>query len=394
MSKPTLHILGLFHTIPNSDYHHCAFTQKAFRIPKMMQPLGYRCIEYHNGTSESAAENKVQILTEEELFSYTGKHQKTAFHGNTAVLGSRQWTEFDKRLKTILPTKLKDGDIVCHPFGRAHMDLVKMFPNVYHVETGIGYPDADFGAFRIFESYAWMHYHYGKTLHFDGSGRLCFGTDNLPVQGSGGKEYNWIVPNYFDLDDWDYRPNPGKYLLYYGRICPEKGLDVVKAIADAIDEEIWVAGQGSIDPWKHPRLKYIGPVTGKARSELVGNAKALLMPTRYIEPFGGAGVEGQLCGTPLIASNFGCFAETVEHGKSGYRCNTLGDYVEAIQMVNEGRISRAYTAQRAQNLYSMEACAKRFDAIFEQIADLRRPGDDPLGSGWYHRKGHIVHLPY
>jgi glycosyltransferase involved in cell wall biosynthesis len=360
----------------------------------MMQPLGYHCIEYHNGESESAAAEKVQMLTKDELYAMTGRHDKTAFHGNTAVLGSPQWTEFDKRLKAALPRYIKDGDIVCHPFGRAHQDLVKMFPQAHHVETGIGYPDMDFGAFRIFESYAWMHYHYGKTLHFDHNGRLCFGSDQLPVQGCGGKEYNWIVPNYFDLDDWDYQPNQGKYLLYYGRICSEKGLDVIKAIAEAIDEEILVAGQGSLEQWKHPRLKYIGPVTGKARSALVGNAKALLMPTRYIEPFGGAGVEGQLCGTPLIASNFGCFAETIEHGVSGYRCNTLGDYLDAIKLVSGGKISRFKTADRARKMYSMEACAKRFDAIFEQIADLRRPGNDPLGNGWYHRKGHVVHLPY
>ena len=392
MSKPTLHVLGLFHTIPNSDYHHCAFTQKAFRIPKMMQPLGYNVIEYSNGDSESEAKTKVQILTKEELDRFTGRHDKTAFHGNTAVLGSPQWSEFDKRVKAELAKRLKDGDIVCHPFGRSHMDLVKMFTNVYHVETGIGYPDPDFGAFRIFESYAWMHYHYGKTLHYDGNGRVCYNTDHTPVVGTGGKEYNWIVPNYFDLDDWPLNPNKGKYFIYYGRICQEKGLDVIKAIADNSDHKILVAGQGSIDPWKHKNLEYIGPVTGKARGELLGGAKALLMPTRYIEPFGGAGVEGQLCGAALISSNFGCFAETVEHGRTGYRCNTLGDYLEAMDLVDQGKIDRLYTSERAQRLYSMEACAKKFDLIFRQIHDLRRPPNDPEGSGWYYRKGRTIHM--
>jgi len=393
MKKPTLHVIAPFHTMMNTDFHHCAFTQKAFRIPKMMQPLGYEVIEYANGVSESEAAIKVMILSQEELEKSTGKHEKSAFHGNTAVIGTPHWTEFDKRLKEQLAKHVKTNDIICHPFGRAHADIVKMFPQQYHVETGIGYPDSDFGAFRIFESYAWMHYHLGKKLHFDQNGRVCYNQDQLPIVGEGGKDYMWIVPNYFDLEDWPYNPNKGQYLLYYGRICTEKGLDTIKAIADYLDEEIWLVGQGDPSPWKHEKLVYKGPRTGKARAEVVGNAKALLMPTRYIEPFGGAGVEGQLTGAPLIASSYGCFSETIEHGKTGYRCHTLGDWLDAIKNVNEGKIDREYTSQRAQRLYSLDTCAERFDAIFQQICDLGRPANDPLGSGWYHRKGHMVHLP-
>lgn len=392
MNKPRLHIIAPFHTMMNTDFHHCAFTQKAFRIPKMMQPLGYECVEYANGVSESEAAIKVIMLSQEELEKSTGKHEKAAFHGNTAVIGTPHWNEFDKRLKQELAKHVKPQDIICHPFGRAHADVVKMFPQQYHVETGIGYPDSDFGAFRIFESYAWMHYHLGKKLHFDGNGRVCYNQDQLPIVGEGGKDYMWIVPNYFDLDDWPYNPLEGQYLLYYGRICPEKGLDTIKALADHIDENIWLVGQGDPLPWKHPNIIYKGPRTGKERAEVVGRAKALLMPTRYIEPFGGAGVEGQLCGVPLIASSYGCFSETLEHGKTGYRCHTLGDWIEAIKNVNDGKIDREYTSQRAQRLYSLNTCAQRFDAIFQQISDLGRSADDIQGSGWYHRKGRCINF--
>lgn len=360
----------------------------------MMNPLGYNTIMYANEAADTKATEQVEMLTIDELERMSGKHEKTAFHGNTAVIGSPHWVEFDKRLKIALAKRVKPQDIIVHPFGRAHADIVGLFPNQFHLESGIGYPDPDFGAFRIFESYAWMHYHYGKTLHYDQNGKVTMDGNGIPILGTNGKDYNWIVPNYFDLEDWDYNPNPGKYFLYYGRICSEKGLDVIRAIAEKVNEPILLAGQGDPAPWSHPNLKYIGPVIGKARSDLLGNAKALLMPTRYIEPFGGAGVEGQLCGTPLISSNFGCFAETVEHGKSGYRCNTLGDYLDAMDMVQNCTISREYTANRARTLYSLETCAKRYDAIIQQIMDLSRPANDPTGSGWYQRKGHMVHLPY
>ena len=390
--KPTLHILVPFHTIPDTEHHHCAFTQKALRIPKMMQPLGYECFEYANGESESDANNKVMILSKDELHLLAGKREHAGFHGNTAVVGSPHWIEFDKRLKVELSKRVKKHDIICHPFGRAHADLVKLYPEQYHVETGIGYPDVDFGAFRIFESSAWMHYHLGKKLHFDGSGRIIHNSDNLPVVGEGGKDYMWIVPNYFDLNDWPFNPNKGEYLLYYGRICPEKGLDVVKAIADNINEKIILAGQGDASTWKHKNLEYIGPVVGAERGKLLGKAKALLMPTRYIEPFGGAGVEGQLCGAALLASSFGCFSETLVHGLTGYNCHTLGDWLDAINNVNAGKIDRQYTSDRAKRLYSLQTCAKRFDAIFMQISDLSLPANTPEGSGWYHLNGHMVHV--
>jgi glycosyltransferase involved in cell wall biosynthesis len=393
MSKPTIHLPGLFHTICDMDhYSHCAFTAKVFKFSKMMQQVGYDVIEYSNGESKSDAKEKVQILTQEELEKSAGKHEGTKFHGNTAVIGTPHWIEFDRRLKVELKKRVKPGDYIIHPFGRSHADLVKLFPEQHHIEEGIGYPDNDFGAFRIFESYAWMHYHLGKKIHFDGNGRVIYNQDHLPVVGEGGKDYMWVVPNYFDLDDWPYRPEQGEYFLYYGRICPEKGLDTLKAIADHIDEEIHLVGQGDAAPWKHKNLKYRGPVTGKSRGDVVGRAKALLMPTRYIEPFGGAGVEGQLCGAPLIASSYGCFSETLEHGVTGFRCHTIGDWLDAMKMVNYGVISRQATSERAQKLYSMEACAKRYDAIFQQVSDLRRPANDPEGSGWYHQRGHMVHV--
>src|SRR6185436_10637372 len=134
-----------------------------------------------------------------------------------------------------------------------------------HVEaTGIGYPDRDFGAYRVFESQAWMHYHAGQTLSFDAAGRINF-RDNLPIMGKNGSDFaDWVCPNYFDIDQWTPRTEPGEYLVFMGRICTEKGLDIVKAIAEHTSEKIKVAGQGDITPWRHPNIEYVGPVIGRA----------------------------------------------------------------------------------------------------------------------------------
>lgn len=378
---PTLHMISPFHTCAKISFSHCAFSMKAFRFPKMMQPLGYKVIEYANGESESMAAEKVRILTETELETLMGKKELTAFHGHTAQIGSRWWAEFDRRLRMALKDRVQKGDFICHPFGRSHMMLVRDFPEQHHIETGIGYPDREFGAFRVFESYAWMHYHQGGHLNFDQGGQVIY-RDNLPVVGRSGKDYEWVVPNYFDLDDWTPKTESGEYLLFFGRICGEKGMDVIREIADRIDETIIVAGQGDIGPWKGKNIEYIGPVAGKDRNNLVGDAKAMLMPTRFTEPFGGSGIEGMLCGVPLIASDFGAFTETIKNGINGYRCHTLIDWLTAIKLAPF--LSRSHIAGYARRRYSLQTCAVEYDRIFKAISDFDMPeGGDPKKYGWY-----------
>ena len=66
---PTLHIIGLFHTVTSPKYSHCAFTGKVLRFSKMMKLYGYKVIEYPNGISESETNENVMILSEEELIN-------------------------------------------------------------------------------------------------------------------------------------------------------------------------------------------------------------------------------------------------------------------------------------------------------------------------------------
>jgi glycosyltransferase involved in cell wall biosynthesis len=181
----------------------------------------------------------------------------------------------------------------------------------------------------------------------------------------------------YDIDEWDVKRNHGEYLLYFGRIVECKGLYTVKEIAKHVDMPVIMCGAGDPTPFLDesiPNLSYRPPVTGKDRSDLLGNAYAMLMPTAYTEPFGGAGVEGMLCGTPLLASDFGAFSETVEHGFNGFRCKTLGDWLHAFSEV--GRLHRVSIAEDAREKYSLENVGAQMDRIFRQIQLL----DD---KGWY-----------
>lgn len=355
MSKPRLHLVGIFHTQHNHEYSHCAFTGKALRFPKMMQRYGYEVIEYSNEGSESTANEHVQMLSLDEFNSCYGERKKTDFHGNDATVGSAGHQKFEERLIVEMRKRLEPSDIICHPFGHAHQILMDKFPNNKHVETGIGYPTLMPNSFRIFESYAWMHYHQGK-------------------ENRQGRNYEWVVPNYFDIEEWEPSVEPGKYLAFLGRICSAKGMDTVLEIAKYSPWPIVIHGQGDPSPWSHPNIHYEGPITGKKRSDFLRNARAALMPTNFTEPFGGSGVEAMLCGTPLIAVDYGAFTETIAHGITGFRCHTLQEWLDAI--IDVDRLDRNVIALSSRNRYSLDECGRQYDHIFQALDNLSR-------KGWY-----------
>jgi len=359
MQKPTLHLIGIFHTIHSLDYSHCAFTGKALRFSKMMKPFGYRVIEYANQGSESEADEKVQILGKDELYTLAGVQKETDFHGNLATIGSKHYIAFNERLIAEMQKRVGPKDIICHPFGHAHSAIKSLFPNNIHVETGIGYPTLMPGTIRIFESYAWRHFHAGK--------------DN----NNQGKHYEFVIPNYFDKDEWEPNYEPGSYYAFLGRIDGCKGLDTIYEIAKHLPEnspKIILHGQGDPTKWTHHNIEYRGPLKGTERSKFLRNAICSLMPTNFIEPFGGSGVEGLLCGTPLIGTDYGAFTETIQHGVNGYRCHTLQEWLDAVK--NAEKLDRRKIAQEARNKYTLEACGQKYDHAFSIIYEL-------YGRGWY-----------
>lgn len=320
----------------------------------MLQAYGWKVIEYSNQGSESSADEKVVIINEEEFDELYGSRKESDFFGNHATVGSDGHRLFEGRLISEMYSRVKPGDIICHPFGHAHQCLMDIFKNNRHVETGIGYPTLMPDSFRIFESYAWMHYHQGK-------------------ENRNGRNYEWVVPNYYDLDDWEPQYEHGEYLAFLGRVTPLKGIDTIRAIADYSPYPIVLHGQGDASTWNHPMIDFRGPISGKARSDFLRNARALLAPTVFTEPFCGMAVEAMLCGTPVISVDYGAMTETVQPGM-GFRCHTLQDWLDGIDQIDS--LDRKYIAQTARAKYGLESVGAMYDKVFKQIDDLN-------SRGWY-----------
>jgi Glycosyl transferases group 1 len=353
-----LHLLGVAHTIPHEDYLVCAFTAKILMFPEVIQPFGWHVVEYSNEGSASQAREHVVILTKERLQALS-KRKLREEPLDADVSTKELQEEFQRILVEKIRFRAKPGDIVCHVWG-PNMEVFAALPKCHHVELNVGYTASPGLAFRIYESSAWMHWHYGKAGQEDGN------------------NYKWVIPSSIDTDMWAFRAEPDDYAIFLGRVTARKGIDTLVEIARRMPElPIHVYGPGDPSHWARQapaNLVFRGPVFGDEKVAVVQRARCMLMPTVFIEPFGNSGIEAQLCGVPLIGIGFGAFQETVLDGVTGYRCHTLADWVEAIRLSRS--LDRRQIAALARSKYSKEVVGKQYDWALRQLGDLS-------GRGWY-----------
>jgi hypothetical protein len=147
-----------------------------------------------------------------------------------------------------------------------------------------------------------------------------------------------------------------------------------------------LCGSGDPSPFlTQPNIIYKRPIHGKERSEYLGDCVAILCLTTYLEPFGCSAVEAQLCGTPVISSDFGGMVETVEQFKTGLRGHTLSDFCIGVQMALDGFFDREYIRERAVKKYDMYNLAYDYEYVFKSVNDIHNGKN-----GWYSPDSHIL----
>lgn len=189
-------------------------------------------------------------------------------------------------------------------------------------------------------------------------------------------DYVQTVYNGIKTEDFSFNPNPGEYLLYFGRIHPEKGTVESIEIAKAAGRKLIISGliqdeayfQNKVKPLiDGQQIEYVGNSGPVDRNRLLGGAYALLHPISFDEPFGLSVAEAMICGTPVIAFNRGSMPELIEHNKTGFLTQSVEEAIDAVQQVNN--LNRFYISEKAISRFSAERMVEQYIDIYKRIIE-------------------------
>lgn len=187
-------------------------------------------------------------------------------------------------------------------------------------------------------------------------------------------DYIQTIHHGIDLHQFDFQPQPEGYLLFFGRIHPDKGAKEAIEIARACNKPLVLAGiiqdeayyRQHIEPHlNNTHVTYVGSVGPTRRSQLLGNASALLHPIHFNEPFGLSIVEAMACGTPTIAFNRGSMPELIEHGKNGFLVADCAGAIECVARIAE--LDRAQCRQTVEERFTVDRMVEQYINAYKQI---------------------------
>ena len=194
-----------------------------------------------------------------------------------------------------------------------------------------------------------------------------------------------LVPNGVPQEIYPYAPDdpgPEAPLLFLGRVEAIKGPHLAIEVAQRTGLPLVIAGnvppehqrwfETAIAPHLRDRIRYLGPVDDQQKAKLLGQARALLMPILWDEPFGIVMAEAMACGTPVLGFRRGSVPEVVEHGVTGFVVEDLEDMVESINQL--ACLDRKACRQRVERLYSETAVAEGYLTIYRDLLTQQQGG--------------------
>lgn len=191
-------------------------------------------------------------------------------------------------------------------------------------------------------------------------------------------DYIATVYNGINSKHFTFNPNPKDYLLFFGRIHPDKGAWESIQIAKKANKKLVISGliqdeayfEEKVKPYINDKdIVYIGNSGPKERDILLGEAAALLHPISFDEPFGLSVAEAMFCGTPVVAFSRGSMPELIAHNQTGFLVNTIDEAVESLNKVDS--ISREYCREWALSKFSLEKMVDGYLNVYKQILNKR-----------------------
>jgi glycosyltransferase involved in cell wall biosynthesis len=199
---------------------------------------------------------------------------------------------------------------------------------------------------------------------------------------------NWLATVAHGLPANQYRLNErpaGDYLAFVGRTAPEKGLETAIQLARRAGIQLKIAAKVErtdrpyfdtvVQPLLGPPLiEFVGEIGDHEKSDFIGNARALLFPIRWPEPFGLVMIESMACGTPVVAFNCGAVPEVIEHGVSGFVADSEDEALAAIRRLD--RLDRRAVRAAFEQRFTAEIMAKAYVQAYSRLIAPPQPGLD------------------
>jgi glycosyltransferase involved in cell wall biosynthesis len=301
-----IHLVGMPHHRIERD-SQCSFSANAWNFREMMQARGHEVISYDGEATPDAGEWDPM---------------------------SGMWLSYNARLTEEL--RWQNG-IICLITGAPHRMLLESLPERPFIEISPGYIGILDKSFRVFESYAWMHWTLGTAGELQGRSR------------------DTVIPHFYDPERFPLGEGGGGYLLFCGRANTDKGTEMVLETAHRAKLPLVTTGFGDWPIGVEQR----GFVDVEERNKLMGGAVALICPTQYVEPGGHVASEALMCGTPVITSTFGCFTEFVSNGENGFQCRTVDEMVLGVKLSKH--LDRQAIREMAVARFARDAVAPQFE---------------------------------
>jgi glycosyltransferase involved in cell wall biosynthesis len=186
-----------------------------------------------------------------------------------------------------------------------------------------------------------------------------------------------VVYNPLRFSDWRLEHEPDDHVLWIGRMAEVKGAHRAIRAAAAAGVRLVLAGpvqpghEGFFDREVRPhvdgdRVRYLGELGGRDKTRAYGQARALLMPIRWAEPFGMVMTEAMACGTPVIAFAEGSVPEVVTDGLTGFVVDDEAGMAAAIGRIDG--VDRARCREHAEGCFGLDAALAGYEEVYQQAA--------------------------
>ncbi|MBD2868712.1 glycosyltransferase family 4 protein [Paenibacillus arenilitoris] len=162
-----------------------------------------------------------------------------------------------------------------------------------------------------------------------------------------GKNRGYYVHNGIRVNDYAFRKKKRSYLLFLGRLIEQKGVHLAIKVAQKTGKELIIAGtlndrnyfNTQIKPHLNKRIRYVGPVGGKTKMNLLANASCVLFTSTWNEPFGLVLIEALASGTPVLGFKKGAVPEVLK-GLPQLLCSNTKEMI--LKVKNHAGFPSAY----------------------------------------------------